>query len=355
VGAPAPPAPLLELVQREPDAVLGRRCRERFGPRLPYLLKVLAADRALSLQVHPCHDDARTGFERENRAGIPAHAPTRSFRDDQHKPEMIVALTQLEALIGFRPPRAALMLLDGLDGPLAAAARAALLASRSDRGVRAAFRHLVEARGTATCRAAVDAAVASVERRLAAGSPTERADATVVRLAQEHPGDPGALVSLLLNRVTLEPGDAAFVPAREVHAYLSGLGVEIMACSDNVLRAGLTDKHVDTAALLECASFGPRPPVLPRRVVQGTDSLVTTYRSPVDEFALTTADVHPAGPVALSAEGPRIVLVLEGSVRLLTAHGGTVELGRGASCLVPHAAGAVTADGDAHLVCAWVP
>ncbi|WP_407316912.1 mannose-6-phosphate isomerase, class I [Isoptericola halotolerans] len=345
---------LADLVAAAPVEVLGRRVADRFGPRLPYLLKVLAAERALSLQVHPRPHQARAGYHRENRAGLPARAPHRSFHDTEHKPEMLVALTPFEGLAGFRSPRAVLELLDGLDGGLVGRLRDALVGTRSSAGLRAAMELLVAARDGATCADDVAATVASVRARARSGSPSDRADATVLQLADEHPGDPGAVASLLLNRVSLEPGEAMFIPAGEVHAYLSGLGVEIMAASDNVLRAGLTTKHVDAGALLECAAFAPRPPVRPDTVVAGTESLVTSYRAPVSEFALMTADVDPAEPVALAPDGPRIVLVLDGAVRLLTATG-EVELRRGESCLVPDAAGPVSADGSAHLVCAWVP
>ncbi|WP_370375601.1 mannose-6-phosphate isomerase, class I [Isoptericola sp. 178] len=341
-----------DLVARAPDEILGRRTSDRFGPRLPYLLKVLAARRALSLQVHPRPHDARAGYRRER--ALPADAPDRSFHDEQHKPEMIVALSRFEGLAGFRSPRTVLGLLEGLEGRLVEQVRTAVRGTRSGPGMRAALAALVGARDEPACADDVAATVASVAERLATGSPDPRADATVLQLAQEHPGDPGAVASLLLNRVSLEPGEAIFIPAGEVHAYLSGLGIEVMAASDNVLRAGLTGKHVDADALLGCAAFAPRPPVRPDTVVAGTSSLVTSYRTPVSEFALLTADLHPAEPVVLPADGPRVVLVLDGDVRLLT-QAGTTPLRRGQSCLVPDAAGAVTADGDGRLACAWVP
>jgi len=178
----------------------------------------------------------------------------------------------------------------------------------------------------------------------------------VLQLAQQHPGDPAALASLLLNRVTLDPGQGLFLPAGEVHAYLSGLGVEIMASSDNVLRAGLTTKLVDEAALVECASFVPRPPQPPRTRSAGGRGQVTTYRAPVREFALTVADVDPAEDVDLPAEGPRIVLCLSGDLKL-TADGcpAPATLHRGGSVFVPHDAGELRLSGSGHAVCAWVP
>jgi mannose-6-phosphate isomerase len=354
-GPRGAPESLLDLVRREPDRMLGPRVADEFGPRLPYLLKVLAADRALSLQVHPRPHAARAGFNRENLLGLRPGSPERSFQDDQHKPEMIVALTEFDALAGLRPPRTVLSLLDGLEGRLVDAVRGALQADRSTQGVRDAFSRLVAARGRPACRDDVDAAVSSVRARLEAGSPTERADATVLRLAEQHPGDPGAVASLLLNRVTLEPGQALFLPPGEIHAYVRGLGIEIMASSDNVLRAGLTRKLVDAEALLECASFQPRPPTAPVVQVADGPGHVTTYRAPVREFALTVADLSAGETAGLPAHGPRIVLSLEGAPTLRAGDGTERPLERGESCFVPHVAGGLEVTGHGHVVCAWVP
>jgi len=356
-GAPSRTGPgtsLVDLISAAPHEVLGRRTADRFGPRLPYLLKVLAARRALSLQVHPRPHDARAGFRRDDQAGVEVGSPLRSFHDEHHKPEMIVALTRFEGLAGFRSPRTVLELLDGLEGRLVTSMRGALRGTRSGPGLRAALEGLLAARDEPGCADDVSVTVASVRERLASVSPDLRADTTVLQLAEEHPGDPGAIASLLLNRVSLEPGEAIYIPAGEVHAYLSGVGVEIMAASDNVLRAGLTTKHVDSDALLACAAFAPRPPDRPETLVSGSQSLVRTYRAPIEEFALLTADLHPSEPVTLPHDGPRIVLALDGSARLLTGSG-EATLRRGESCLVPDAAGPLTADGEAHLVCAWVP
>ncbi|MCA5892763.1 mannose-6-phosphate isomerase, class I [Isoptericola sp. NEAU-Y5] len=347
---------LLDLVRDDPDAMLGRRVADEFGPRLPYLLKVLAAERALSLQVHPKPHLARAGFNRENRLGIAPGSPRRSFHDDQHKPELVVALTEFDGLAGFRSTRTVLDLLDGLDGTLVGAVRERLLRDRSAVGVRDAFSHLVAARHDAGARDDLATTVASVRARLADGSPSTRADATVLRLAAEHPGDPGAIASLMLHRVTLDPGQALFLPAGEVHAYLSGLGVEVMASSDNVLRAGLTTKHVDEAALVECASFVPRAPASPDVRATGARGQVQTFRVPVAEFALTLLDVEDGEVLDLPAAGPRTVLCLDGKVTLDAAAGSSsAPLARGGSLFAPHAAGPLRVSGDGHVVCAWVP
>ncbi|MFD6444194.1 mannose-6-phosphate isomerase, class I [Promicromonospora sp. NPDC060204] len=345
------------LVREAPVQTLGHRVAEQFGPRLPYLLKVLAAGKALSLQVHPSPRQAREGFARENKAGMPLTSPKRSFKDDQHKPEMIVALSQFEGLAGFRTPRTILDVLEGLAGEMVASVRAALLHDRSHDGMREAFNHLLSARADEACAADIEATLGSVRARLAAGSPFERADRTVIDLAEQHPGDPGAIASLMLNRFSLEPGEAAFTPAGVVHAYLSGVGIEIMASSDNVLRAGLTTKLVDEENLVACTVFAPQQPSAPEVTTAGSRGQVHTYRVPVTEFALTTADVDPGEPVALPATGPRILLCLDGEL-VLTAdrsEEGPQRLAQGESVFVPHDAGNLELTGAGHAVCAWVP
>jgi len=345
------------LVTEAPVQTLGHRVAEQFGPRLPYLMKVLAAGKALSLQVHPSPRQARQGFARENKAGLPLTSPKRSFKDDQHKPEMVVALTQFEGLAGFRTPRTILDVLDGIDGELVEGVRAALLHDRGHDGMRAAFSHLLSARSQEECAADIEATLDSVRARLAAGSPFERADRTVIDLADQHPGDPGAIASLMLNRFSLEPGEAAFTPAGVVHAYLSGLGIEIMASSDNVLRAGLTTKLVDEENLVACTVFAPQQPSTPQVTTAGSRGQVRTYRVPVTEFALTTADVDPSEAAVLPSTGPRVVLCLDGDLVLHAdrTESGPQRLAHGDSVFVPHDAGNLELSGTGHAVCAWVP
>ncbi|ROS78746.1 mannose-6-phosphate isomerase, class I [Cellulomonas sp. PhB143] len=343
-------APLDALLRERAQDAVGRRVLETYGPRLPYLLKLLAAERALSLQVHPQPHRARAGFNRENRDGVAPGAPERSFRDDQHKPEMVVALTRFEGLSGFRRPRRTLQLLDGLPGDLVGRMREALRARPTSAGVRDAFTLAVHARDEPGLAADLAVTVAAVAERRAAGGPSRRADAAVAQLDAQHPGDPGVVASLMLNRVTLEPGESFFVPAGHVHAYLSGCAVEIMASSDNVLRAGLTSKHVDVASLLECATFVPGPAARPE--THRTGGLVE-LRAPVREFALVVGRPG-AERVALPGDGPRVAVVVEGEVEL-DADGDRVTLAPGEPVFVPHAAGRLGARGGGLLVLARVP
>lgn len=366
-GVAAAGTTLADLVRADPVGALGQRVLDQYGPRLPFLLKVLAAERALSLQVHPHPHRAREGFNRENREGVARDSPLRSFHDDQHKPEMVVAVSRFEGLSGFRRPARILELLDGLDGGLVARMRAALLARPTEAGVREAFTLALHARSEPDVAADLARTVASVRARAedptgagAGATPgvprrtSRRADATVLTLAEQHPGDPGAVVSLMLNRVTLAPGESMFVPSGHVHAYLSGCAVEVMASSDNVLRAGLTSKLVDVDALLECATCTPGPAARPRLVDDGSG--LVTYRPPVAEFALRAGLV--TGAVSLPDAGPRVVLCLDGAVTLAEGLGpGAVEthLSRGESVFVPHATGPVAVRGDGRVVVAYVP
>lgn len=356
---------VLDLVTEHPAEVLGQRVLDTFGPRLPYLFKVLSISRPLSLQVHPHVDQARAGFAREEAAGVPVDAPNRCFRDATHKPELTVALSRFEALCGFREPEQVRELLAGLDGALVSRLRT-LLGPRPGVGdLRAAFEHLLAPMSANEVAEAVE----SCERRLAArdvsavepdpGRPATgttqrvRAYETVASLAQWYPGDPGVIASLFLNRVTLEPGEAIFVPAGAVHAYLEGQALEIMASSDNVLRAGLTSKHIDVGALLECTDYIPGPPAY--RPAERMDGATVHYRAPVEEFALAVTTLTEGdGAVALPDAGPRVLLCLEGELELT---GGTdrLSLSRGQVVLVGHADGAIQVRGTGVVTTAFVP
>ncbi|GAB2685656.1 mannose-6-phosphate isomerase, class I [Thalassiella azotivora] len=333
-----------DLVARAPEQLLGEAA-DRFADRLPFLLKVLAADRPLSLQVHPDAEQARAGYAAEDARGVPQDAPDRCYRDPHHKPEMLLALTDFEVLAGFRDPAATAGVLAGVDEPLTDRWRDRLLGDPSP----ATLRALVEEALTGTDRRVVDGVAAACARRLAAGSAYSQVDGTVVELARAHPGDPGVLVALLLNRATLRPGEVLQLVAGNLHSYLHGTGVELMACSDNVLRGGLTGKHVDVTELLRVVDFTPGDLPLVAPSVAGARR---TWRPAVPDFQLTR--VRPTGtPVAVPDAGPRVVLCLDGEAVLRT-DGGSCALARGAAVLVPAGEGPLTVDGRADVVVAAV-
>lgn len=347
-------ASLVELIKSDPAFMLGEFVEAEYGPRLPYLLKVLAADQPLSLQVHPKPYLARRGFMRENKAGLSIDSPERNYKDDQHKPEMIVAVTAFEGLSGFRRPRRVLELLEGVAGETAAQMRMALESNSGALGVEKAFTIALGLRDR-ECLAELEESRDSIARivseREGLNLKVSRGHRTALELFDRYPGDPGALVSLMLNRFSLEPGQSVYLGAGQVHAYLKGLGVEIMASSDNVLRAGLTPKKVDVPELLKCTDFEPSPPSRPA-LRAGTGGL-TEYRPGVKEFGLMFGRVQ--GTAIVPHNGPRIVLCLEGEIEVSGVFGSLGTLKAGESGFIPHGVGNLGLKGVGQAAIAYVP
>jgi mannose-6-phosphate isomerase len=331
--------PLDKAIAEDPEVMLGGPVVERFGARLPFLLKVLAADAPLSLQAHPTTAQAEAGYAAEEAAGIPHDDPTRTFKDPFHKPELLLALTTFEALCGFRPVEESLHCLAKLQVPEVRPTLAALARG----GLRAAIPQLLALDGLRR-EELVSAVAASASRFVAAHDPefinTYRWAAA---LAETYPADPGVVISLMCNHLKLAPGEAVFLPAGNLHAYLSGAGIEVMASSDNVLRGGLTRKHVDLAALIEVLDFSDgRVPVL--HPVLGPGGL--RYPVPVGDFELTRAQLGEESGV-LTTRGPQVLLCTDGRAVLASAEGELV-LGKGQSAFL--AAGTpVSARGPAVL------
>jgi mannose-6-phosphate isomerase len=328
-----------KAIAAEPEAMLGAAVQERFGDRLPFLMKVLAADMPLSLQAHPTTAQAEAGFAAEEAAGIPLDDPTRTFKDPFHKPEILCAITPVEALCGFRPVEESLHCLAKLQLPELMPTIAALARG----GLRTAIPQLL-ALSARRRDSLVRAVAARAAVFVAAHDPefinTYRWAAT---LADIYPGDPGVVISLMCNHLTLAPGEAVFLPAGNLHAYLTGAGVEVMASSDNVLRGGLTTKHVDLGALIEVLDFTDgKVPVL--RPVLGPGGL--RYPVPIEDFDLTRVQVD-VDPGVLTTAGPQVLLCAEGSAVLAGAQG-ELRLDRGRSAFVP-AGSPVTARGPAVL------
>jgi mannose-6-phosphate isomerase len=276
---------------------------------LPFLLKVLAAASPLSLQAHPTTEQARAGFERENRLGIALDAPNRNYRDAMHKPELLYALsTEFAALCGFRPVAQTRGLLAALGSdPILAGLVNRLV---DDASLRPVFQWLLSR------SEGVDELIARVVdlARAAPGAEFEM----VGTLAAAYPGDPGIVVALLLNRVVLRPGQVLYLPAGNIHAYLHGTGIELMASSDNVLRGGLTPKHVDVEELLAVLDFRPGP--VPLLEAEHPSAGVEIFRPDVPDFEL--AVVTPAGSTArFKPNGESILLCIDGNCRVAGATG----------------------------------
>ncbi|MEV8037932.1 mannose-6-phosphate isomerase, class I [Streptomyces sp. NPDC086182] len=313
--------PLNEVVAEDPEKELGRAAVARFGPRLPFLLKLLAAGAPLSLQVHPDLEQAREGYEDEERRGVPIDAPHRNYKDANHKPELICALTEFDGLCGFRAPEETAELLAALDIDSLKPYVDLLRAHPED----AALREVL----TAVLSADPDDMARTVTETTAACARLGGAYAPYADLAHHYPGDPGVVAAMLLNHVRLQPGEALFLGAGIPHAYLNGLGVEIMANSDNVLRCGLTPKHVDVPELLRVVRFEAGDPGVLRPEASPDGEEV--YATPIDEFRLSRYVVaEGADPRDLTRATPQILLCTSGSVR---ADG--IDLTPGTSVFVP--------------------
>ena len=302
--------PLDELIAADAQACLGADAVDRWGTRLPFLLKVLAIDKPLSIQVHPDLAQARAGFAREQRGtgGLP-----HTFQDPFHKPEMVVALSPMTVLAGVRPLehlRADLVRL-GTDG-------AETLADALSSGDLAHYM-------TAALAGAADDRTLAALADAGAGAAPQSSLAVAADALRHFPGDPGAMVALGLNVVQLERGESVYTGAGVLHSYQSGVGLEIMANSDNVVRAGLTPKRIDVPLLLELADPRPAPAARPRvTTTAGCIDIVTD----AEEYALTVVS-----GAATIEPGPRIVLAVEGGATVTGAQA-SLSLGRGQAAFV---------------------
>jgi mannose-6-phosphate isomerase len=341
------PVPLDAVIDADPTAELGEATVKRFGPHLPFLLKVLAAGAPLSVQVHPDLAQAKAGFADEEARGVPIDAGNRNYKDPNHKPEMIVALSAFDGLCGFRRPTEAADLIEALGVDTLRPYADILRAHPEDQALREVLAAVLGADAESiaeTVHAATEAAA-----RLAAtpGTPYAADYAAYAKAAHSFPGDRGVIAAMLLNHVRLQPGEALYLGAGVPHAYIDGLGVEIMANSDNVLRCGLTPKHVDVPELLRIVRFEPGDPGIlrPESSPEGEE----LYETPIDEFRLSRYAIAPGGtPRALDDRTPQILLCTEGSVLLTSADGAELLLAPGQSAFVPAAERVqLTGDGTA--------
>lgn len=335
------PLSLVDAFAAEPGRWLGADVIDRFGQRLPFLLKVLAPEAPLSLQAHPDAEQARAGYAAEVTDPELTH---RNYVDPYHKPELLVAVSPFQALCGFRDPSHSADLLDAFGvaalDPVVAALRTGTA------GLRDAVRALLG--WPASERAALVAAVVAAD----VPQPFAQAAGLARDLGRRYPADPGVLVALLLNHVSLAPGEAIWMPAGNLHAYLCGAGVEILAASDNVLRGGLTPKHVDVPELLRVLRFEvlADPVVAPVPVAPG----VVTWPVPVSDFALHGVRLDGVvESVRIEVRGPRIALCLAGEVTVADGAGSAL-LGPGQAAIGPAEGGPLTGSGSGELYVASV-
>ena len=302
-----------EAIAADPAAALGKRVTEAHGGQLPFLVKLLAAAAPLSIQAHPSLEQAQEGFARENTEGIALNSPNRNYKDPNHKPELIVALTEFRALAGFRPVPDTAAFFAEL-GSAELDRYATLLPTDGEGDLRALFTTLISLPHQPRVELIESVQRAAEELVDQHSAPAWMVDAAEVylELNRAYPGDVGVLAALLLNVLTLAPGEAAFLRAGQLHAYLSGLGVEVMANSDNVLRGGLTTKHVDVPELVKVLDFStlenPRAEAAPSH--GGVE-----FQLPVDSFAVRVHSLAHGETLVIDEDGPAIVLCTSGEVR----------------------------------------
>ena len=342
-----------DLIEAGGPNALGAAVFERFG-RLPFLLKILAAAGPLSIQAHPSLEQAKAGFAREDAAGIDRAAPNRNYRDDNHKPELICAITPFEAKCGFRAVAETRELLGLFSGAHVSRLVGLLDGDDEAAGLAAAVQWLLQLEAGEAGGFADD--IVEQAKQLQAVPASERFGREIewtVKIGTGFPGDIGVVVGLLLNHVSLLPGQAMFLEAGNLHSYLQGTGIELMANSDNVLRGGLTPKHVDVDELLAVVQYAPSA-----APVQTPDGPVHRFESPVPEFNLTrlgpSATGQSFGTAPFGPDGPSIVLLTGGQVSLETGSQ-TLALGAGDTAFVTAADGPFRlVDGDPGVTTAWV-
>jgi mannose-6-phosphate isomerase len=316
---------LADFINLDKAGILNASTEIQFG-ELPYLFKILAADKALSIQVHPSKAQAECGFQLEEEAGISRTAPNRNYKDPNHKPELVYALTAYQAMNGFREFDEIIALFREANIKSITALFEEFASSPDEAHLQVFFRALLslnEEHKASAIQELITFAEQHKHRKLCA---------LILDLALQYPGDIGLFCPLMLHVLTLQPGEAMFLHACTPHAYIRGVGLEIMANSDNVLRSGLTPKHIDVAELVKCTQFVPKP----------ADTLLITpeyrdggefYPVPVDDFKFAIYTAPEA--TTLLTDSAEILLALDSEMKLSHASGDTVTVTRGESVFIP--------------------
>ncbi|MDM8524675.1 mannose-6-phosphate isomerase, class I [Desulfococcaceae bacterium HSG8] len=341
---------LAELIKKNPGDILGKAAAEKFDNELPYLFKVLAAAKPLSIQAHPSREQAKAGFERENRLDIPLDAPHRNYKDSNHKPECICALTPFWALNGFRRISEILPLIKKVCPRQLEEGSDILMSNPGSEGLKQFFQTIMTmnpGRQKDIISNAVDNA-----KKYSDHDPVFR---WITELYKAYPSDIGVLSPVFLNLICLEPGQAMFLPAGELHSYLGGTGIELMANSDNVLRGGLTPKHLDVPELLQVLNFEERDikVLLPRKISE----YESVYPGSAEEFVLSLVSVteHTA-PANFLNRSVEILLCTGGSAEIRDiSNDHTIMTDKGTSVIIPAVTDKYSISGNAVFYKASVP
>lgn len=340
---------LHKLISKHPVETLNSYVAEKFSKELPFLFKVLAASKPLSIQAHPDKIQAVEGFKRENLNKIPIDAPERNYRDKNHKPELICALSNMWLLKGFRHPSQIMELF----GPFEKVLNKKVIHSIKEpdavenlKGFLKILLYLDEGEKNNLLNE-----IKNISEKVIESNPAYK---WVSRLKKEYPNDIGALSPLFLNLINMKPGEAIFLPEREFHAYLEGAGLEIMANSDNVLRGGLTNKHIDKSELFNVLDFTPSETekIKPKRI-----NFEQVFESSAEEFMLSRIHLPDTGSIYRSSESRSVEIILctDGFAEISASVNNQLTLSKGMSAFIPASAGMYTIRGESTVFKATVP
>ncbi len=341
---------LLELIKQFPADILGKDVAAKFDNKLPYLFKVLAASKPLSIQAHPSIKQAKQGFERENRLKIPLDSPNRNYKDENHKPECICALTPFLALYGFRKISEIISLMEKICLKVLYKELNNLKRQPNSEGMKSFFRSLITINGRIK-KQIIEHAITNAQK-LSEDNPGFK---WMINLYKEYPDDMGIFAPILLNLISLKPGQAIFLPSGELHAYLDGLGIELMANSDNVLRGGLTKKHIDVPELLNVLNFEETNVNI--LLSQKDKDCEGIYHSMAEEFVLSVIsdekNISYTSPEKRSVE---IILCTDGKASITDISiNENILLKKGTSVIIPSSVNKYRIEGKATLYKASVP
>ncbi len=341
---------LLELIKQFPVDILGKDVAAKFDNKLPYLFKILAASKPLSIQAHPNLKQAAEGFERENRIGIPLDSPNRNYKDTNHKPECICALTPFLALYGFRKISEIIFLMEKICLKILDKELNHLKRQPNPEGMKSFFHSLITMNGGRK-KQIIKHAITNAQK-LSENNPGFK---LMINLHKEYPDDMGIFAPILLNVISLKPGQALFLPSGELHAYLDGLGIELMANSDNVLRGGLTKKHIDVPELLKILNFEEKD--INILLLQNDKNCEGVYYSMAEEFMLSVIsdkkNISYTSPEKRSVE---IILCTDGKASVADISiNENITLTKGTSIIIPSSVNKYKIEGKATLYKASVP
>jgi mannose-6-phosphate isomerase len=342
---------LAELIRKDPSGTLGVSVARKFSNKLPFLFKVLSADRPLSIQSHPGREQAKAGFMRENMEKRSMESADRSYRDENHKPELICALEPLWALKGFRKIEDIIDIMDKFGDSAKGLEIDILRSQHVGGGLKGFFIALMNMERDRR-RNLLDEIAVRIEDSGLSGPAFD----WFRRLNSEYPGDIGVLSPLFLNVVYLQPTEAIHIRSGELHAYLGGAGLELMANSDNVVRGGLTSKHIDLPELVNILDFTPHIPDI--LGPEGSDALETSYPVIAEEFMLSVISLNSKDSIYESrrSRSAEIMICTEGDARVTgRGKGEVLEFHRGMSVFIPASVNQYLIRGEATIYKASVP